>query len=148
MEAPQTQGRFQDQVQPEPQKFENAEPARIPESLAQLRRVDEFVKSSALGPAIARLQQKTLGVILQPQFLKDAQALQKNPRRNWVVPGVLLFYLLYWRLKKRVMVASDRIVVLALLHPPLWAIFWGGLFLVVYLILGQPFLNIMIALFS
>jgi hypothetical protein len=86
--------------------------------------------------------QKAVALIQDPAWQKNAQAVVNSPNLKWLYAGLLIVTVLYILLKRRVLAATDRWWAQILLRLGLAVVYFLGLFVASYLVLGQPVIEL------
>ncbi len=85
------------------------------------------------------MQKKTA----DPQFVKAVSELTKNKSMRWMYAGIVIWTLVCWFLKRRVLAATDRLLPRLMLRAGMYCVYLGGYFLVSYTILGPPLVTVL-----
>lgn len=94
-------------------------------------------------PAVAERARRFRVIIDDPAFQRDAEAVTRNPNFKWLYVGFGAIVVVYLALKARVLAATDKWWLRILLRLALLPVFFFGIFLVMYGVLGKPFFTIL-----
>lgn len=112
------------------------DPSKLPPQLQFLAPVLANEHVMKRTQAIATLSQ-------DPKFKKSAEAIVANENLKWMYVGFVVVFVLYLLIKSRVLAATDRFLVRLILRLALVPVFFGGIFLVAYGVLGQPVVDVL-----
>ena len=73
-----------------------------------------------------------------PAYMKAVGELVKNPNMRWMYVGIVIWTIICWLFKRRVLAATDRFFPRLLVGFGMYLIYMGGYFLVSYTLLGPP----------
>ncbi|MEW6056161.1 MAG: hypothetical protein AB1540_06065 [Bdellovibrionota bacterium] len=119
--------------------FGNQASDNLPEKLKWLKPVLE-------NKTVIERAKKIVSVVYDPEVQKSGRAIADNPNLKWLYVGLGVVFVSYFLLKRRVLAATDRMMVRALLRLTMFVVFLLSLFTVSYGILGQPLIGMLMAL--
>ncbi|MBI3544595.1 MAG: hypothetical protein HY075_15095 [Deltaproteobacteria bacterium] len=113
------------------------EVAKLP---PQVQMIVKLAKNPFFGPKFLKLGEKTRN----PEFMKSAMSIAKNPLTKYMYLALLVFTFTMWLMKRRALSATDRFVPRLFLRGAFFVIFMIGYFTISILFLGDPLVKVLV----
>lgn len=124
-----------DALQSHPQSNFQMDWDRVPRQLQWLRPILDNQK-------VMSRAQRLIALIENPAFQANSRKIVDNPNLKWLYVGLGIVFVSYLLLKRRVLAATDRWLIRGMLRLASMAVFFVGIFVVSYAVLGQPLVYI------